>query len=275
MSREVTRSDCGQPAADELDWADERPGQQEAERERQHDRPGRDADEEIARVRVRPLVLGDQGLCLGGCRLGKVPGGDLQIDRELLGLGMQPSRCSRRGGDRGNDVLDASVIGPDLPQGAALARGRLEAELYGCSEQSQHARDRLPDRAEARRRGPGRRPPSVQPCLVVGVPGADGELLAQDGGIGLELLVTGDANLKRAEAFRAQVRLAEDAESEQRDDHEQRSDREERDEQLRPDFRVDTRDRPHDRVLGHAEQPSPAGAGFLRRCDGFGQGIRA
>src|SRR5205823_10770944 len=101
----------------------------------------------------------------------------------------------------------------------------------------------------------GGAPSSVQPGLIVRVPGADRELLAEHGRVRLQLLVAGDANLESAQMLGAQVRLAENAESEQREEDQKRGDREEGDEQLRSNLDRQPPDCANERVVGAAEQP--------------------
>ena len=69
------------------------------------------------------------------------------------------------------------------------------------------------------------------------------------------VLVARPVGLERLEPLGARVRLAEDADAEQRDEHQEGGDREERCEQLCPQLRRDPRDRADERVVGAREQP--------------------
>ncbi len=86
VPREVARRDRGQPGVDPLDRADHRPREDEPQQQREDDRPRRDADEQVARARVRARVLGDQGVRLRRRGIRELGRRLVEVDGEQLGL---------------------------------------------------------------------------------------------------------------------------------------------------------------------------------------------
>ncbi len=255
VAGEVAGRNLPQTGLGVLDGAGQRPRQDEAEQQGEEDGSRRDTDEQVSRALVGAAVLGDQGVRLVRCRLGQLPGGDLEIHGQCLGTRVEGERLRLRVGDLRDRRLHVRVVPLQLTKRRSLVGLRLEAQLRGRPEQGEHGVDRLLHRLQARRRGSCRRLATVQPLRVVGRARTQRQQLAKNGGVRVELRIAGDSYLQGAEALRARVRLAEDTEPEQRDQNEERRDAEEGDEQLRPHLRGDAGDGPGERVVRAAQQP--------------------
>ena len=129
---EVAGLDRGQSRVDPLDRPDQRPGEDEAEQEREDDRPRCDADEQVPRARVRARVLGDHGIGFRRrfiCELGREV---VEVGCELLGPGTE-LKLVLPDAPRRSDVMMSCITVESCSLFARIPRRTLSSSARGTN----------------------------------------------------------------------------------------------------------------------------------------------